>query len=176
MEHLEEKEDDHEDEMESVKSGSNSSLGGPMEATWARMAQEEVSIKRRRKLLKGFDEFLRNSVKVEEKVLEKLRVNTKCSRQTRGAVVAPLREFLEELRGRWSELGGEVWMKSVMNVMRALKVTSFLELRNVDESVEQLRNENELLKEELSNSESMWAKEKEILKRTVRDLSKNAEK
>uniref|UniRef100_A0A8R1ISH7 Uncharacterized protein n=1 Tax=Caenorhabditis japonica TaxID=281687 RepID=A0A8R1ISH7_CAEJA len=165
MEHLEEEEDDHKDVMESLQSGSNSGLGGPMEATWARMAEEEeVSFKRRRKMLKGFDELLRNSVKVEEEVLENLRVNTKCSRQTRGAVVAPLREFIEELRGRWSELGGEVWMKSVMNVMRALKVenaddleTSFLELRNVDES-------------------SMWAKEKESLKRTVRDHSKNAEK
>uniref|UniRef100_A0A8R1EJK8 Uncharacterized protein n=1 Tax=Caenorhabditis japonica TaxID=281687 RepID=A0A8R1EJK8_CAEJA len=144
MEHLEEKEDDHEDVMESVESGSNSSLGGPMEATWARMAED---------------------------------------RQTRSAVVAPLRKFGEELRGRWLELGGEVWMKSVMNIMRALKVenaddleTSFIELRNVDDSVEQLKNENELLKEEFSNSESMWTKEKESLKRTVRDLSKNAEK
>uniref|UniRef100_A0A8R1DMG2 Uncharacterized protein n=2 Tax=Caenorhabditis japonica TaxID=281687 RepID=A0A8R1DMG2_CAEJA len=94
MEHLEEKEDDHEDVMESVESGSNSSLGGPMEATWARMAEEEeeVSIRRRRKLLKGFDVFLRNSAKVEEEVLEKLGFNTTCSRQTRSAVVAPLRK------------------------------------------------------------------------------------
>uniref|UniRef100_A0A8R1ILH2 Uncharacterized protein n=1 Tax=Caenorhabditis japonica TaxID=281687 RepID=A0A8R1ILH2_CAEJA len=120
MEHLEEKEDDHEEVMESVQSGSNSSLGGPMEATWARLAEEEVSIKRRRKLLKGFDEFLRNSMKVEEEVLEKLGVNTKCSRQTRSAVVAPLRKFGEELRGRWLELGGEAWMRPVMNVMRVL--------------------------------------------------------
>uniref|UniRef100_A0A8R1EBK4 Uncharacterized protein n=1 Tax=Caenorhabditis japonica TaxID=281687 RepID=A0A8R1EBK4_CAEJA len=49
-------------------------------------------------------------------------------------------------------------------------------LRNVDESVEQWKNKNELLKEELSNSESMWAKEKESLKRTVRYLRKDAEK
>uniref|UniRef100_A0A8R1IME9 Uncharacterized protein n=1 Tax=Caenorhabditis japonica TaxID=281687 RepID=A0A8R1IME9_CAEJA len=125
MEHLEEKEDDHEDVMESVQSGSNSSLGGPMEETWARMAEEEeVSIKRRRKLLKGFDEFLRNSVKVEEEVLEKLGVNTKCSRQTRSAVVAPLLKFGEELRGRWLELGGEAWMRPVMNVMRVLNADS----------------------------------------------------
>uniref|UniRef100_A0A8R1EGX4 Uncharacterized protein n=1 Tax=Caenorhabditis japonica TaxID=281687 RepID=A0A8R1EGX4_CAEJA len=122
MEHLEEKEDDHEDVMQSVESGSNSSLGGPMEATWARMAEEEeeVSIRRRRKLLKGFDVFLRNSVKVEEEVLEKLGFNTTCSRQTRSAVVAPLRKFGEELRGRWLELGKEAWMRPVMNVMRVL--------------------------------------------------------
>uniref|UniRef100_A0A8R1ITK4 Uncharacterized protein n=1 Tax=Caenorhabditis japonica TaxID=281687 RepID=A0A8R1ITK4_CAEJA len=41
MEHLEEKEDDHEDVMESEQSGSNSSLGGPMEETWARTAEEK---------------------------------------------------------------------------------------------------------------------------------------
>uniref|UniRef100_A0A8R1I6G2 Uncharacterized protein n=1 Tax=Caenorhabditis japonica TaxID=281687 RepID=A0A8R1I6G2_CAEJA len=66
MEHLEEKEDDHEEVMESVQSGSNSSLGAPMEETWAQTAEEEeeeVSIRRRRKLLKGFDEFLRNRLK-----------------------------------------------------------------------------------------------------------------
>uniref|UniRef100_A0A8R1IFP3 Uncharacterized protein n=1 Tax=Caenorhabditis japonica TaxID=281687 RepID=A0A8R1IFP3_CAEJA len=186
MEHLEEKEDDHEEVMESVQSWSNSSLGAPMEETWAQTAEEEeeeVSIRRRRKLLKGFDEFLRNSVKVEEEVLEKLGFNTTCSRQTRSAVVAPLRKFGEELRGRWLELGGEVWMKSVMNVMRALKVenaddleTLFIEVRNASESVEELRNENERLKEKLSNSESIWTREKEELKSTVRKLSKTAEK
>uniref|UniRef100_A0A8R1IF02 Uncharacterized protein n=1 Tax=Caenorhabditis japonica TaxID=281687 RepID=A0A8R1IF02_CAEJA len=184
MEYLEEKEDDHEDVMESVESGSNSGLGGPMEATWARMAEEEeeVSIRRRRKLLKGFDEFLRNSVKVEEEVLEKLGCNTTCSRQTRSDVVAPLRKFGEELRGRWLELGGEGWMKSVMNVMRALKVenaddleTAFIEMRNASQNVEGLRNENERLIEELSNSERIWKREKEELKRTVRKLSKTAE-
>uniref|UniRef100_A0A8R1EI91 Uncharacterized protein n=1 Tax=Caenorhabditis japonica TaxID=281687 RepID=A0A8R1EI91_CAEJA len=145
--------------------------------------EEEVSIRRRRKLLKGFDVFLRNSAKVEEEVLEKLGFNTTCSRRTRSAVVAPLRKFGEELRGRWLELGGEVWMKSVMNVMRALKVenaddleTSFIEVRNAKESAEELRDEYEMLKEEFSSSRSKWVKEKEQLKNTVRDLSKTAEK
>uniref|UniRef100_A0A8R1DFW6 Retrotransposon gag domain-containing protein n=1 Tax=Caenorhabditis japonica TaxID=281687 RepID=A0A8R1DFW6_CAEJA len=119
----------------------------------------------------------------KEEVLENLRVNTKCSRQTRGAVVAPLREFGEELRGRWLELGGEAWMRPVMNVMRVLNADnaddlerSFIEVRNANESAEELRDEYEMLKEEFSSSRSKWAKEKEQLKNTVRDLSKTAEK
>uniref|UniRef100_A0A8R1IKW6 Uncharacterized protein n=1 Tax=Caenorhabditis japonica TaxID=281687 RepID=A0A8R1IKW6_CAEJA len=74
MEHLEEKEDDHEDGMESVQSGSNSSLGGPMKETWARTAEEEENLGAK---------VARNSrgVKVEEEVLEKLGFNTTCSRQ-----------------------------------------------------------------------------------------------
>uniref|UniRef100_A0A8R1EQV9 Uncharacterized protein n=1 Tax=Caenorhabditis japonica TaxID=281687 RepID=A0A8R1EQV9_CAEJA len=163
MEHLEEKEDDHEEVMESVQSGSNSSLGGPMEETWARTAEEEeVNIRRRRKLLKGFDEFLRNSVKVEEEVLEKLGFNTTCSRQTRSAVVAPLRN---------DERDASVNADNADDLER-----SFIEVRNAKESAEELRDEYEMLKEEFSSSRSKWVKEKEQLKNTVRDLSKTAEK
>uniref|UniRef100_A0A8R1EAJ9 Uncharacterized protein n=1 Tax=Caenorhabditis japonica TaxID=281687 RepID=A0A8R1EAJ9_CAEJA len=150
MEKMQEREDaameiDHGKDSR-VASESTSDLGGPTETLWARMTEEEVSIKMRRKLLKGFDEFLRNSVKVEKEVIEKLGFNTTCSKRTKSVVVEPLRQFGEELRGRWAELGGEAWMRPVMNVMRVLNADnaddlerSVIERRNANESAEKLK-------------------------------------
>uniref|UniRef100_A0A8R1IRN6 CCHC-type domain-containing protein n=1 Tax=Caenorhabditis japonica TaxID=281687 RepID=A0A8R1IRN6_CAEJA len=74
-------------------------------------------------------------------------------------------------------------MRPVMKVMRVLNADnandlerSLIEVRNAKESAEELRDEYEMLKEEFYSSRSKWAKEKEQLKNTVRDLSKTAEK
>uniref|UniRef100_A0A8R1II18 Uncharacterized protein n=2 Tax=Caenorhabditis japonica TaxID=281687 RepID=A0A8R1II18_CAEJA len=152
-----------------------------METLWVRMTEEEMSVKMRSKLLKGFDKFLQNSGKMEEDVLEKIASNTKCSEQTKSVVVEQLRQFSEELRCRWSAFGGVTWMKSVMNVMRALDVEnaddlerSFVEMRSTNECAEKWRNNYEMLKKELLDSQKKWAVEKENLKSAVRELSKTA--
>uniref|UniRef100_A0A8R1ED04 Uncharacterized protein n=1 Tax=Caenorhabditis japonica TaxID=281687 RepID=A0A8R1ED04_CAEJA len=119
--------------------------------------------------------------KMEEDVLEKIASNTTCSEQTKSVVVEQLRQFSEELRIRWSALGGVTWMKSVMNVMRALDVEnaddlerSFVEMRSTNECAEKWRNKYEMLKKELLDSQNKWAMEKENLKSAVRELSKTA--
>uniref|UniRef100_A0A8R1I7D6 CCHC-type domain-containing protein n=1 Tax=Caenorhabditis japonica TaxID=281687 RepID=A0A8R1I7D6_CAEJA len=178
---VEEMNADQRRKVDRLASRSISESKSPMETLWVRMTGEEMSVKMRSKLLKGFDKFLQNSGKMEEDVLEKIASNTKCSEQTKSVVVEQLRQFSEELRIRWSALGGVTWMKSVMNVMRALDVEnaddlerSFVEMRSTNECAEKWRNNYEMLKQELFDLQNKWAVEKENLKSAVRELSKTA--
>uniref|UniRef100_A0A8R1I8P0 Uncharacterized protein n=1 Tax=Caenorhabditis japonica TaxID=281687 RepID=A0A8R1I8P0_CAEJA len=136
--YVEEMNADQQRKVDRLASRSISESKSPMETLWARMTEEEMSVKMRSKLLKGFDKFLQNSGKMEEDVLEKIASNTTCSEQTKSVVVEQLRQFSEELRIRWSAFGGVTWMKSVMNVMRALDNKWAVEKENLKSAVREL--------------------------------------
>uniref|UniRef100_A0A8R1IPN4 Uncharacterized protein n=1 Tax=Caenorhabditis japonica TaxID=281687 RepID=A0A8R1IPN4_CAEJA len=158
MEHLEAKEGDHEDVMERVQSGSNSSLGGPMEETWARTAEERSEHPKAEKAVKRIRRVLAESVKVEEKCWKSLV-------STRRAVGR--REVLS-----WRRCGS--LEKNCAEDDNADDLErSFIEVRNVKESAEESKwaKEKKQLKNtirDLSKTAEKWRCRAEYAEKAIK--------
>uniref|UniRef100_A0A8R1EPY8 Uncharacterized protein n=1 Tax=Caenorhabditis japonica TaxID=281687 RepID=A0A8R1EPY8_CAEJA len=70
-------------------------------------AERKVSVRGRRKLVKGFAQWLKTIEQVSEKVENNLVVLTKCTKRQRDGIIGPLKEFASELLERFEKMGAD---------------------------------------------------------------------
>uniref|UniRef100_A0A8R1ICZ1 CCHC-type domain-containing protein n=1 Tax=Caenorhabditis japonica TaxID=281687 RepID=A0A8R1ICZ1_CAEJA len=98
-------------------------------------AGRKVSVRGRRKLVKGFAQWLKNIEQVSEKVEKDLVVLTKCTKRQREGIIGPLKEFASELLERFEEMGADRWPRSVLRVMKDFDLENVQDIRQVCEKV-----------------------------------------
>uniref|UniRef100_A0A8R1DH69 Uncharacterized protein n=1 Tax=Caenorhabditis japonica TaxID=281687 RepID=A0A8R1DH69_CAEJA len=94
-------------------------------------AERKVSVRGRRKLVKGFAKWLKTIEQVSEKVEKDLVVLTKCTKKQRDGIIDPLKEFASELLERFEEMGADRWPRSVLRVMKDFDLENVQDLRRV---------------------------------------------
>uniref|UniRef100_A0A8R1IAM3 Uncharacterized protein n=1 Tax=Caenorhabditis japonica TaxID=281687 RepID=A0A8R1IAM3_CAEJA len=98
-------------------------------------AERKVSVRGRRKLVKGFAQWLKTIGQVSEKVEKDLVVLTKCTKRQREGIIGPLKEFASELLERFEEMGADRWPRSVLRVMKDFDLENVQDIRQVCEKV-----------------------------------------
>uniref|UniRef100_A0A8R1IDP0 CCHC-type domain-containing protein n=1 Tax=Caenorhabditis japonica TaxID=281687 RepID=A0A8R1IDP0_CAEJA len=147
------------------------------DSSWAAQMEMEVSIKDRRKLLKGWHKFIVASEKLETEMKEKIGLFTTCSSRAKNSIIAPVKKFGEELRGRWEEIGGETWIKAVMTVMSVRQIENGIELEKaLLEGGTQEKEENEKLKKDIFNFQELHKTEKRELELKVEKLEEELDR
>uniref|UniRef100_A0A8R1IVW5 Transposable element Tc3 transposase-like DNA-binding HTH domain-containing protein n=1 Tax=Caenorhabditis japonica TaxID=281687 RepID=A0A8R1IVW5_CAEJA len=98
-------------------------------------AEWKVSVRDRRKLVKGFAQWLKTIEQVSEKVEKDLVVLTKCTKRQREGIIGPLKEFASELLERFGEMGADRWPRSVLRVKKDFDLENVQEIRQVFKKV-----------------------------------------
>ncbi|EFO92045.1 hypothetical protein CRE_13090 [Caenorhabditis remanei] len=135
----------------------------------------EVRLKERRKLVKGFTDFLECSGRMESDMYEALKAACKGNERQSEVLVEPVKKYCHELRERFEELGGERWPLEIIGVMRENGVETVEELRELcEKGVEMVpggivENANKAL-DELALLQDAWNEERETLFRELNKL------
>ncbi|CAO4387949.1 unnamed protein product [Caenorhabditis nigoni] len=129
-------------EMSAIGSKARSSKEEPVEkneksearttggSSWAEAMESQVTLGERKKLVKGYGEFVGSSEKVVESVHEQLGLLSTCSARQKDVIVRPVREFVSELMKRQNELGNGKWERVVMRIMRENGLEKLVDLRD----------------------------------------------
>uniref|UniRef100_A0A8R1HR37 Retrotransposon gag domain-containing protein n=2 Tax=Caenorhabditis japonica TaxID=281687 RepID=A0A8R1HR37_CAEJA len=156
-------------------------------------AERKVSVRGRRKLVKGFAQWLKTIEQVSEKVERDLVVLTKCTKRQRDGIIAPLKEFASELLERFEEMGADRWPRSVLRVMKDFDLENVQEIRQVcekvfgeacseaneskdAEKVDKIDRKYHKLKIKLSDCQIMWEVEREKLLEELESEREKAQK
>uniref|UniRef100_A0A8R1HVX3 Uncharacterized protein n=1 Tax=Caenorhabditis japonica TaxID=281687 RepID=A0A8R1HVX3_CAEJA len=156
-------------------------------------AERKVSVRGRRKLVKGFAQWLKTIEQVSEKVERDLVVLTKCTKRQRDGIIAPLKEFASELLERFEEMGADRWPRSVLRVMKDFDLENVQEIRQVcekvfgeacseanasedAEKVDKIDRKYQKLKIKLSDCQIMWEVERENLLEELESEREKAQK
>uniref|UniRef100_A0A8R1IE03 C2H2-type domain-containing protein n=3 Tax=Caenorhabditis japonica TaxID=281687 RepID=A0A8R1IE03_CAEJA len=122
-------------------------------AEWTELELQAVSLKERRKRVRGFAKFVDKSASVEKELAEKLKMMTKLSERQRDMVAAPVTTFCAELRERFEEVDRDKWQRAVMRMMRENHLENMGMLREACEKAGHSEGESaEPLKKEFRNS------------------------
>ncbi|KAF1760917.1 hypothetical protein GCK72_009170 [Caenorhabditis remanei] len=144
------------------------------EMSWA-VQMNEVTLKERRKLVKGFTDFLESSGRMESDMYEALKAAYKGNERQSEVLVEPVKKYCHELRERFEELGGERWPLEIIGIMRENGVETVEELRELcEKGVEMVpggivENANKA-QDELALSQDAWNEERETLFRELNKL------
>ncbi|CCG58587.1 Protein CBG15389 [Caenorhabditis briggsae] len=142
--------------------------------SWADAMQNQVTLRERKKLVKGYADFIGTSETVVESVREQLGVHSKCSERQKDVIVKPMKEFVSELTKRYNELGSGKWERVVMRIMRQNGLEKLEDLRDAvlpDDLTASARNtETKVFHNQLKLLQDGWRKEKEELEE---ELSKS---
>ncbi|EFO84653.1 hypothetical protein CRE_03792 [Caenorhabditis remanei] len=144
------------------------------EKSWA-VQMNEVRLKERRKLVKGFTDFLESSGRMESDMYEALKAACKGNERQSEVLVEPVKKYCQELRERFEELGGERWPLEIIGVMRENGVETVEELRELcEKGVEMVpggivENANKA-QDELALLQDAWNEERETLFRELNKL------
>ncbi|CAP29987.2 Protein CBG10620 [Caenorhabditis briggsae] len=98
--------------------------------SWADAMQNQVTLRERKKLVKGYADFIGTSETVVESVREQLGVHSKCSERQKDVIVKPMKEFVSELTKRYNELSSGKWERVVMRIMRENGLEKLEDLRD----------------------------------------------
>ncbi|EFO92784.1 hypothetical protein CRE_19985 [Caenorhabditis remanei] len=144
------------------------------EKSWA-VHMNEVRLKERRKLVKGFTDFLESSGRMESDMYEALKAACKGNERQSEVLVEPVKKYCQELQERFEELGGERWPLEIIGVMRENGVETVEELRELcEKGVEMVpggivENANKA-QDELALLQDAWKEERETLFRELNKL------
>ncbi|EFO92685.1 hypothetical protein CRE_16343, partial [Caenorhabditis remanei] len=144
------------------------------EKSWA-VQMNEVRLKERRKLVKGFTDFLESSGRMESDMYEALKAAFKGNERQSEVLVEPVKKYCHKLRERFEELGGERWPLEIIGVMRENGVETVEELRELcEKGVEMVpggivENANKA-QDELALLQDAWNEERETLFRELNKL------
>ncbi|EFO92857.1 hypothetical protein CRE_24348 [Caenorhabditis remanei] len=144
------------------------------EKSWA-VQMNEVRLKERRKLVRGFTDFLESSGRMESDMYEALKAACKGNERQSEVLVEPVKKYCQELRERFEELGGERWPLEIIGVMRENGVETVEELRELcEKGVEMVpggivENANKA-QDELALLQDAWNEERETLFRELNKL------
>ncbi|CAP28653.2 Protein CBG08916 [Caenorhabditis briggsae] len=145
--------------------------------SWADAMQNQVTLRERKKLVKGYADFIGTSETVVESVREQLGVHSKCSERQKDVIVKPMKEFVSELTKRYNELGSGKWERVVMRIMRENGLEKLEDLRDreqaeFEENLERTSREKELLVEKLEEAWRAAEKAEETIEELERALLK----
>ncbi|CAP21461.1 Protein CBG24980, partial [Caenorhabditis briggsae] len=142
--------------------------------SWADAMQNQVTLRERKKLVKGYSDFIGTSETVVESVREQLGVHSKCSERQKDVIVKPMKEFVSKLTKRYNELGSGKWERVVMRIMRENGLEKLEDLRDAvlpDNLTASAKNmESKVVDNHLKLLQDGWRKEKEELEE---ELSKS---
>ncbi|EFP01211.1 hypothetical protein CRE_24401 [Caenorhabditis remanei] len=158
--------------VERTKKGSSSVTSS--EKSWA-VQMNEVRLKERRKLVKGFTDFLESSGRMESDMYEALKAACQGNERQSEVLIEPVKKYCHELRERFEELGGERWPLEIIGVMRENGVETVEELRELcEKGVEMVpggivENGNKA-QDELALLQDAWNEERATLFRELNKL------
>uniref|UniRef100_A0A8R1IUQ5 Uncharacterized protein n=1 Tax=Caenorhabditis japonica TaxID=281687 RepID=A0A8R1IUQ5_CAEJA len=182
---------EHVEEKNVVVEVDESVTGGESEERLG--AERKVSVRGRRKLVKGFAQWLKTIEQVSEKVEKDLVVLTKCTKRQREGIIGPLKEFASELLERFEEMGADRWPRSVLRVMKDFDLENVQDIRQVcekvcgeacseaneskdAEKVDKIDRKYQKLKSKLSECQIMWEVERENLLEELESEREKAQK
>ncbi|EFO89279.1 hypothetical protein CRE_16548, partial [Caenorhabditis remanei] len=135
----------------------------------------EVSLRERRKLVKGFTDFVEASGQMESDIFEAVKMTCQGTARQLEGLIAPVKKYGKELRERFDELGGERWTLEIIGLMRENQVETVEELRELcEKGVEMVPGgivENaKKAQDALALLQDAWNKERETLFRELNKL------
>ncbi|EFP00391.1 hypothetical protein CRE_01412 [Caenorhabditis remanei] len=144
------------------------------EKSWA-VQMNEVSLRERRKLVKGFTDFVEASGQMESDIFEAVKMTCQGTARQLEGLIAPVKKYGKELRERFDELGGERWTLEIIGLMRENGVETVEELRELCEKGVKMvpggivENANKA-QDELALLQDAWNEERETLFRELNKL------
>uniref|UniRef100_A0A8R1EV92 Uncharacterized protein n=1 Tax=Caenorhabditis japonica TaxID=281687 RepID=A0A8R1EV92_CAEJA len=143
---------------------------------------EVMSLKQRRRKIRGFAKFVATTTEVEQETRRKIALMTKCSERQKELIIEPFMKFSRELLERFEEMGGDQWTRSVLRVMREFGLETVESLREACEKAvsgsevgtprEKLKKEVEKLSNEKTLLQEAWMEEKNMLKEQMEQLER----
>ncbi|EFP06449.1 hypothetical protein CRE_29252 [Caenorhabditis remanei] len=137
----------------------------------------EVSLRERRKLVKGFTDCVEASGQMESDIFEAVKMTCQSTSRQLGGLIAPVKKYVKELRERFDELGGERWTLEIIGLMRENKVETVEELRKLCERGAKLvrggsGEQATASSDDVKKFQEAWNKEREELYEELNKLTK----
>ncbi|PIC23990.1 hypothetical protein B9Z55_017491 [Caenorhabditis nigoni] len=147
--------------------------------SWEDAMKNQVTLRERKKLVKGYADFIGASETVVESVCAQLEVYSKCSERQKDVIVKPVREFCDELVKRYNELGNGKWERVVMRIMRENGLEKLEDLRDAvlpDNLTASARNtESRVFDNQLKSLQEKWTQEQAEFEEQLAKTSREKE-